>query len=148
MNLKRFIACLMIVFVFPYAIVKVIPENIREARLIENAPYYTVTVTSKWTQFINPRTNGYWIAFSEKVANTHHVQITSEEWNAVSAGGQITIAVLPDGRPHTLNSGANVAFEQLMFGVAMILWVAATMYVINVIRGWLRSASRVEEALE
>ena len=139
MNLKAIVLAVGIMITFPYAIVNVIPENIREARLIEKAPRHTVTVASKWTKFINPKTDGYWIRFREPVANTDEVQITSGEWNALQPGGRITISVLPDGRPHTLESGGNVAFEQVMFVLAIVLWLAATAYVVAVVGGWLRA---------
>jgi hypothetical protein len=142
MNFKTFVICLMIACFFPYAIAKIIPENIREARQIENAPRHTVTVSAKWTKFINPETDGYWIRFQEPVANTQELQITSGEWKALRPGGRITIVVLPDGRPHTLDSGGGVAFEQVMFVLSIVLWLGATIYIITVIRSWLRKRSR------
>lgn len=70
MNLKAFLACLGIMLVFPYAMVVVIPENIREAWLVEVAPRHRATVTGNWAKRINPQTDGYWIRFQEPVANT------------------------------------------------------------------------------
>lgn len=136
MSVRAFVACLLIALTFPYAITKAIPENIREARLLEAAPRQTVTVSSKWTKRINPKTDGYWIGFQEPVANTSEVQITSAEWKSLPVGGQITIAVLPDGRPHSLNSGASVAFEQAMLVLAVVSWLAATAYVLSVALRW------------
>lgn len=138
MNIKTFLCSLGIMFLFPYGIIKLIPANIREARLIEQAPRHTVTVVQKWTRWINPKTYGYWIKFQETVANPREVQITSEEWDSLAPGSHITIAVLPDGRPHTLASGASVRFEQFMFVAAIALWVVATAYVVIVVRGWIK----------
>jgi hypothetical protein len=91
-------------------IVKVNPANIREARLIEKAPGQAVTIASKWMKSIDRKTDGYWISFREQVASPQEVQITCEEWKSVPVSGQIVVAVLPDGRPHTLNSGAPSLF--------------------------------------
>jgi hypothetical protein len=133
-NAKVFISCLLVAVVSPYAIVKVIPENIAEARLVENAPRHKITVSSKWTQDINP----YWIRFPEPVAKTGEMQLTSAEWKSVAIGEQLTIAVLPDGSPHSLDFKASVVFEQAVLVFAIVLWCWTTVYVIVVTRRWVR----------
>jgi hypothetical protein len=67
------------------------------------------------------------------------VQITSEEWESLAPGSHLTIAVLPDSRPHTLKSGASVSFEKCMLLAAIVLWLAATACVLAVVYGWIKN---------
>jgi len=128
------------VVILPFLILVAGPNNIREARLIEKAPRHTITVTAKRKEGHSSENAIYWITFREPVANTQEVQITRNEWNSLPVGGRLSIAILPDGRPHSLNSGADVAFEQILLAGTIVVWLAATTFVVVMIRLLIRSS--------
>lgn len=118
----------------PIAIFVLIPQNIRHASQIRNGPRHTVTVTSKRAVTVNENTNVNWVGFSEPIATTPWVEVTEEEFAAASPGSQLTITILPDGKPHSINSGGNVLFEICMLVIAVVVWLAALAYIIAVAR--------------
>jgi hypothetical protein len=115
------------VIVVPFMIPKSL-KKVEHARLVSASPRHTVTVTSKWTKPVSPKFKQHWVAFREPVARTQDVLVTREEWESSGAGSTLTITVLPDGTPHTLQANADVRFEILLVVIEVVALISACVY--------------------
>ena len=105
-------------------------KNIEIAQRVSKAPRQTVTVTNAWLKPISSKHSQHWVSFAEPVATPQQVLLTKEEWSRAGVGDRVTIAVLPDGTPHSLQSGANPAFEQGVVVMEVVVFIAAVGYLL------------------
>lgn len=137
-RIMLFVMCLIISVLFYVFLPSWGRQNIRAAEEVVSAPRATVTVTDTWTRPSGKYTT-WWMSFEENVASTRTVQISKDEYSTLLSGLKFTIAILPDGTPHSLDMNADPTVEKVYVGIGIAIWAGTTFYVVRTSWRWFSS---------
>jgi hypothetical protein len=107
-----------------------VPTTIRDVGLgrdVSAAPRQTAIVRNKWVVAAGRYTQN-WVTIELPAGGKWDMTLPPLEWGFLRVGGPMTVAVLPGGKPQSVNAGVNPSSQWLMLALEAAGFLAAASF--------------------